>query len=119
MIQIRRSIFETNSSSVHSLTMCSGQQMQDWKDGKLFYKKYGREDWIPATPELLAMDPEYRMEGEEVYTYMGDDGQHTMYVDMVKREFAMNSTSADRRPLLPTIDKMFTEVKKIANEKSH
>ena len=69
MKQIRQSAFETNSSSVHSLTMCSGQQMQDWKDGKLFYHKYGREDWFPVTPELLAMDLEERMEGEELYTY--------------------------------------------------
>ena len=69
MKQVRQSVFETNSSSVHSLTMCSAQQMQDWRDGKLFYKKYGREDWVPATPKLLAMDPEDRMECEEVYTY--------------------------------------------------
>lgn len=43
--------------------------------------------------------------------YMGDDGQHTMYVDMVKREFAMNSTSADRSPILDHIDDMFAIVK--------
>lgn len=68
MKQVRQSVFETNSSSVHSLTMCSGQQMQDWKDGKLFYKEYGREDWIPATLELLAMDPEDRVD-DGIYTY--------------------------------------------------
>lgn len=69
MKQVRQSVFETNSSSVHSLTMCSGQQMQDWKDGKTFYHKYGRKDWEVATPRLLDMDPEDRMEGEELYAY--------------------------------------------------
>lgn len=51
--------------------------------------------------------------------YMGDDGQHTMYVDMVKREFATNSTSADRKPLLPTIDEMFAEVKRSSHANRH
>lgn len=31
--------------------------------------------------------------------YMGDDGQYTMYVDMVKQECAKSSTSPDRFPL--------------------
>lgn len=44
--------------------------------------------------------------------FMGDDGQHTMYIDMVKREFAMNSTSPDRFPLLESIDDMFLRIKK-------
>lgn len=39
--------------------------------------------------------------GEEKWKefYMGDDGQYTMYVDMVKQECAMSSTSPDRFPL--------------------
>ena len=43
--------------------------------------------------------------------YMGDDGQHTMYVDMVNRKFAMNSTSPERFPLLDSINDMFTKIK--------
>ena len=30
---------------------------------------------------------------------MGDDGQYTMYVDMVKKECAKSSTSTDSIPL--------------------
>ena len=37
--QIRRSIFETNSSSVHSITMVSGSEYDKWKNGELFYDK--------------------------------------------------------------------------------
>ena len=39
--------------------------------------------------------------GEEKWKefYMGDDGQYTMYVDMVKQECAKSSTSPDRFPL--------------------
>ena len=43
--------------------------------------------------------------------YQGSDATHTMYVDLVKREFAATSTSEKRYPLMDTIDKMFTEVK--------
>lgn len=50
-IQIRQGVFETNSSSVHSLTMCSSEEYKKWKDGKvLFWRwkdKFGvREDII-------------------------------------------------------------------------
>jgi len=50
--------------------------------------------------------------------YMGDDGQHTMYVDLVNGEFAMNSTSTKRWKYdgsVDTIDKMFHTVKQYKN----
>ena len=34
--QIRRCVFETNSSSVHSIAMCTRSEFDDWKDGKLY-----------------------------------------------------------------------------------
>lgn len=44
--------------------------------------------------------------------YMGDDGQYTMYIDMVKRQFARNSTAEKRYDLKLDIVDMFSEVKK-------
>lgn len=49
--QIRRGVFETNSSSVHSLTMCSSEEYYKWADEKVLYwrdeDKFGtREDII-------------------------------------------------------------------------
>ena len=43
--------------------------------------------------------------------YQGSDATHTMYVDMVKKEFAATSTSADRYEIKDTIDEMFAVVK--------
>lgn len=43
--------------------------------------------------------------------YMGDDGSATMYVDMVKREFAKNSTSVERYPLEDNIKTMFEKIR--------
>lgn len=48
-IQIRQGVFETNSSSTHSLTICSKQEYEDFKNGKLLI------DWnnkfVPNTEE--------------------------------------------------------------------
>lgn len=43
--------------------------------------------------------------------YMGDDGKFTMYIDMVKREFAKSSTSTERWPITDDIKTMFEKVR--------
>lgn len=43
--------------------------------------------------------------------YMGDDGQFTMYIDLVKRQFANNSISTVRHDLLDDIEDMFNVIK--------
>lgn len=43
MIQIRNGVFETNSSSVHSITMCSKSDYEKWKNGKMYYRDYAEE----------------------------------------------------------------------------
>ena len=43
--------------------------------------------------------------------YMGDDGQHTMYIDLVEGVFAKNSTATKRYPLMNTIEEMFAVIK--------
>lgn len=35
MLQIRKNVFETNSSSTHSITLCSQDEYDDWGAGKL------------------------------------------------------------------------------------
>ena len=43
--QIRRGVFETNSSSTHSITMCSQSQFDDWKAWKkIFVSPYEMTD---------------------------------------------------------------------------
>ena len=37
MKQIRKGIFETNSSSTHSMTMCSGEEFDAWVNGDTLY----------------------------------------------------------------------------------
>ena len=50
--QIRRGVFETNSSSVHSLTMCSGEEYKKWKNGEVLYWSY--EDKFGTREDIIA-----------------------------------------------------------------
>lgn len=43
--------------------------------------------------------------------YQGDDGSHTMYVDLVEQKFAKNSTSNIRFPIMSNITDMFNVIK--------
>ena len=44
---------------------------------------------------------------------MGDDGQFTMYIDMVNKEFASSSTSVLRFDLTDNIREMFAWLQEI------
>lgn len=63
---------------------------------------------------IRQLDPKRLMSPEEWNAfYMGDDGQFTMYVDAVKREFARSSTSTGRWPLMNDIKDMFEVVRAV------
>ena len=47
--------------------------------------------------------------------FMGTDGQFTMYLDAVKKEFATSSTSSLRIPINGNIDYLFKQVREINN----
>lgn len=47
--QVRRGVFETNSSSTHSLTMCSEEEFEAWKRGEVLFQEYGEDNFISAT----------------------------------------------------------------------
>lgn len=40
MRQIRRGVFETNSSSVHSITMCMKEDYDKWKNGEVYLNEF-------------------------------------------------------------------------------
>ena len=49
--QVRKGVFETNSSSVHSITMCSASDFDKWENGELVYDRWERK-LIPITEEI-------------------------------------------------------------------
>lgn len=55
-IQIRRSVFETNSSSVHSITMCSKDDFEKWGNlGYYFYHPYGKPYVIGTREQMIEL----------------------------------------------------------------
>lgn len=44
--------------------------------------------------------------------YMGDDGTASMYIDAVRGEYAVSSTSAERFPVCGSVEDMFADVKR-------
>lgn len=62
MKQIRRNVFETNSSSTHSITMCSKDEYNRWEKGELYLYRWG--DKFKTRDELIEMlktDAYYRL----------------------------------------------------------
>ena len=60
--QIRRGVFETNSSSCHSLTMCTHSDYDRWKNGELIY-----DYWDDKLISIDELDDDY--EEGRYYTY--------------------------------------------------
>lgn len=55
-------------------------------------------------PERLLSDEDYES------FYMGNDGSHSMYIDAVKNEYGINSTSVKRMQFKDSIRDMFSDV---------
>ena len=49
---IREGVFETNSSSTHSLTMCTGSIFNDWKEGKVLFLEDDCTFFVAGSLEL-------------------------------------------------------------------
>ena len=60
MKQIRRNVFETNSSSTHSITMCMKSDYDKWVAGELVWNRWG-DELVPITPTVKeSMDADER-----------------------------------------------------------
>lgn len=61
-IKIRRNVFETNSSSVHSLTFCTDSEFEQWKRGEFVYD-YWADKLIPIS------DMDHNCDEDRYYAY--------------------------------------------------
>ena len=92
MKQIRRGVFETNSSSVHSITMCMKSDFDKWKNGELYWARWGdkfvtkefvekdieecREEFRKIEPDYIQGDEEWE---EQFFEYINDDKNYYTY----------------------------------------
>lgn len=102
MKQIRRGVFETNSSSVHSITMCMKSDYDKWVNGELYWDRWGyafvskdvvenelkkyRDNFLKVHPDYIQGDEEWENKFDR---YLGYDKQfytHDEYYDLIEYE---------------------------------
>lgn len=69
MRQVRREVFETNSSSTHSITICTAEEFEKFKAGELVWDEWD-EKLIPDTDEDADYYTTYKKFGEYLETYV-------------------------------------------------
>lgn len=73
MIQIRTGVFETNSSSVHSLTIVTAEDYRKWGDGELSFDR-----WEEKLVQIPADNDRY-LSSEQYYDYVRYRGLDEFY----------------------------------------
>jgi len=71
MRQVRHSVFETNSSSTHSIVICTKEQYKLFEENEMMYDCYD-EKLVPYSELLLKTEP-YRYQRE---TDFGSDMEY-------------------------------------------
>lgn len=64
---VRYGVFETNSSSTHSLTICSGEEYSKWENGELYWNYWGN---------FVEMPEEYRDYTDEQWIALLDEKEY-------------------------------------------
>ena len=67
MRQVRNGVFETNSSSTHSITICPQETYDKWRDGKLLFNEW--DDKFIEAKELTPDD--YKHAGKQYESLKG------------------------------------------------
>lgn len=90
IFQVRQGVFETNSSSTHTLTICSKDDFDKWKHGEIFWLD---NDWHKldtnknfVTPEELEELAEKYNEEQQERINAGDKFAKVLDIDKVLNE---------------------------------
>lgn len=83
--KIRYGVFETNSSSSHSLTMCSAEEFKKWQNGEMLFDEWN-ENFVPAIPlsDDEKRDVENAYEGGKPWHKLSDEEKNAEYIDYAR-----------------------------------
>lgn len=125
MRQIRKNVFETNSSSTHSLTMCTKEEYDNWKNGKLLFDSYYKK--FVSSLELTKADFEkaennyesHKQKYQKNWNQLTKEEQEEYTIGYIKENKSMNEIVTypewlDRNDYL---DKFYKEYTTKNNEK--
>lgn len=79
-IQIRRNVFETNSSSVHSITMCSKDDFEKWENSDYYFWHRYDKPWVIGTKEeiIKLLKLETWRDGTPIYADIDWDNEESV-----------------------------------------
>lgn len=80
MKSIRRNVFETNSSSTHSLSICSKSDFEAWKAGKVVFSRDGKGGFVSieeAIAEIKKDNPKFNFKDGEQEDILKDYSFYT------------------------------------------
>lgn len=69
-VQIRRGVFETNSSMTHALTICTADDYYAWQDGEMYWNR-----WDECLQPVIEVDKELEEDYKEA------KARHSEYYD--------------------------------------
>lgn len=89
---IRRGTFETNSSSTHSITMCTESDFDKWKNGEMYWNRWSEElvskeevekEMSKLKEEFISDHPDYDENDadweEQLEDYLNSDKEYYTY----------------------------------------
>lgn len=85
--QIRIGVFETNSSSTHSLVICSKEQFDKWKNGELVYIR----DFYPISKDERPKSNFVSVEDIELFKDKGVDDYEICSFDEWGEDYEQNT----------------------------
>lgn len=88
--QVRTGVFETNSSSVHAITLCTEEDYKLWEDGKKIYSKWN-DELVPITEEIMKMDDIDRRWDMGLYTKEEFDNYEYLHFETFEEEYKTKS----------------------------
>lgn len=92
--QVRKGVFETNSSSTHSICICSQEDFDAWKAGKTLYNEYKNE-----------------FRSAEDFKISVTDKEVEDYYNNTKQEFYKSFTDLTSEEVLKVKNKLLKELK--------
>lgn len=108
MKTIRRNVFETNSSSTHSITMCMESDYEKWKNGEMYWNRWNDElvskeevekEMAKLREEFIADNPDFDENNEEwkekLEQYINEDKMYYTYEEFNDYDYIEYETFVD------------------------
>ena len=105
---VRNNVFETNSSSTHSITMCKESDFDKWKNGEMYWdrwneslvsKEEAEKEMAKLKEEFISEHPDYDKDDidweEQFEDYLNSDKEYYTYEEFNDYDYIEYETFED------------------------